>query len=166
MDPTLLWAIGLVLTALTLFVLEVFIPSGGLLGLCGSTALVCGIVMIFRINTTYGLVAALVALVALPFLFGGLLNVWARTPVGRLLRLDHRQRPLVAGRQADGTAAARADPLIGARGTALTDLRPVGVCMLEGRRHDCLAEGGVIQANTPVRVIGVDGMQIKVRVDA
>ena len=53
--------------------------------------------------------------------------------------------------------------LIGSEGKALTDLRPVGVIEIGGRRFDALAETRMIEGGARVRVTAVEYNQIKVR---
>jgi membrane-bound ClpP family serine protease len=53
--------------------------------------------------------------------------------------------------------------LIGARGVAVTMLRPVGTVKIEGRRIDALAENGYIESGSPIVVTDVQDNQVKVR---
>ena len=63
------------------------------------------------------------------------------------------------------TACTRApqacDP--GQTGVARTALRPSGVVEIDGRRHDVVAEGAMIEAGAEVTVVAVDGLSITVR---
>lgn len=169
-DQYVIWAVVCLAVAVFLFLLEIFIPSGGLIGLAASGALVAGIVLLFLVDTTLGLLGALVVLACVPLVLAMVIKVWPNTPLARLLTLEARQKRRVGGASAvQESAGARPEEQSvlqpGARGKALTDLRPVGVCLIEGRRVDCLAERGVIPAGTAVRVVVVDGMQVKVRAE-
>ncbi len=167
MDNTLIiWAIICLAIALVLFVIEIFIPSGGLIGLAAAAALTAGIVLLFRVNTTLGLVGATVSLLALPFVIGYGLKIAPGTPVLRWLSLNSPE-----GRAADARSLERGDAdgdadaaLVGQEGTAVTDLRPVGTCLIAGRRRECLSDSGMVHAGAKVRVVLADGMQIKVRI--
>ena len=55
--------------------------------------------------------------------------------------------------------------LIGAKGVALTSLRPVGKVKIEDRRIDAMAESGVIESGAPIVVVDVYDNQIKVRAE-
>jgi membrane-bound ClpP family serine protease len=166
-DPLVIWAIVCLVAALVLLIIEVFVPSGGLLGLASGALLITGIVLLFQVNTMLGLVGAIVLLTALPFVVGYGLKIAPNTPVLRMLSLQNREdraadaRSLERGEQTGSGDTA----LVGAQGTAVTDLRPVGTCMIHGRRRECLSESGMIRAGTKVRIVHADGMQIKVRVD-
>ncbi len=158
-----LWAILLMAVALILFFLEVLVPSGGVLGFSSAVAMIAGVVLFFKVSTTLGLVSAIVALLAVPFLFAFALKLWPNTPIGKLLTLES-----TSNGQANGTT--QADPgrslhqLVGQTGQALTDLHPIGRCLIDGQRFDCLAQTGMIQAGSTVKVVTVSGMEIKVRV--
>ena len=160
-DPQILWAVELLAGALVLFMVEVFVPSGGLLGFTAAVVGVIGLVMLFSVNTTLGLIAAIAILIALPILLGYAIKLWPSTPLARLLTL-HTQQQRLTHSPTDGTTSGADDALLGSVGQAVTALRPVGSCKIDGRRLDCLSATGVIEAGEQVKVVSVDGMQIKV----
>ena len=45
----------------------------------------------------------------------------------------------------------------------MTPLRPVGVIRLDGHRRDALAEAGIIDQGTEVRIVEIIDNQLKVR---
>jgi membrane-bound serine protease (ClpP class) len=49
------------------------------------------------------------------------------------------------------------------RGTAVTDLRPAGMALIDGQRVDVVTRGEYIQKDTAIIVITVTGNQIIVR---
>lgn len=53
--------------------------------------------------------------------------------------------------------------LVGMEGVTLTELRPVGIGMFDGRRVDIIAEGEFIQDKTAVRVVEARGSRVVVR---
>jgi len=166
-NTLLIWAIVLIGLAVGLFFLEILVPSGGLLGVVSATSLVVGVILLFEVDRTWGLVGAIVSLLALPFAMGFAIRIWPHTPIGRLLTLDApatQSEPSPAGPKAAG---AETDELVvGARGRAVTEMRPVGTCVFEGRREECLAIDGLVDPGTPVEVVAIDGRQIKVRAAA
>ncbi|MFN7952283.1 MAG: NfeD family protein [bacterium] len=56
------------------------------------------------------------------------------------------------------------DALVGRDGIALTPLRPAGMADLDGRRVSVVAELGLIDADTPIHVVRVEGNRVVVRV--
>jgi len=153
-NSQVIMAVILLAVALLLLFAEVLIPSGGLLGFLAAVALISGVVLMFRVDTTMGLAFALVAIIAVPFVIGFAMKILPNTPIGRLLILKSPKRDVKVR-----------DDLVGTKGTAISDLHPVGICMINGQREECLADTGVIEAGAHVCVVFSDGMQIKVRVD-
>ncbi|MFK7790865.1 MAG: NfeD family protein [Phycisphaeraceae bacterium] len=145
---------------ITLLVLEAFLPSGGVLGLLAGICAIGGIVMFFQFDTMWGMVSMAVSLLAAPFIIAGMLWVWPNTPIGRALTLEDEQELVnenPQGSDSDGSIQ------VGLEGEALTELRPVGACRLGSSRIDCISHAGVIEKGTKVRVIGVEGVSIKVK---
>jgi len=155
-NATLLIAIVLLVAALALFVVEVLVPSGGLLGLGSAGCLIGGVVMMCMVNLTWGLAVAIIALAALPFALGFAIKIWPDTSIGHWLSL---QEPKPANESA---SISQQDQRIGAEGQAVTDLRPIGTCLIDGRREQCLASHGMIEAGQHVRVVSCAGMQLRV----
>jgi membrane-bound ClpP family serine protease len=146
--------------AITLLILEAFLPSGGVLGLLAGFCAIAGIVMFFMFDSMWGMVSMAVSLLATPFLIAGMLWVWPNTPIGRALTLEEEQERVNGDTRGDdhnGTIK------VGLEGEALTELRPVGACRLSGKRMDCIAQSGLIEKGTTVRVVGVEGSSIKVK---
>ncbi len=156
-----IWAVILLGVAVVLFFTEIIVPSGGVLGFCSTISLIAGIVLLFKINTTLGLIGAIIAMIALPFLFAFAIKVWPHTPIAQMLLLRSPPRPDVNA--ANDHASPIPTDLVGRNGSALTDLHPVGTCLIDGQRVQCLAETCLIRSGTPVRVIAADGIAVKVR---
>ncbi len=162
-ETLILWSVVCFGLALVLFLVELFIPSGGLIGIAASICLIAGVMFLFKINTQLGLIGAIVCLAALPFGAALVIKVWPQTPIARMLTLQNPE-PRSVDAPAEGPQQSQVK--IGAVGQALTELRPVGACLIDGHRLDCLAERGLIPAGSKVRVVQIDGMQIKVRPDS
>ncbi|HMO85053.1 MAG TPA: hypothetical protein PKC18_09065, partial [Lacipirellulaceae bacterium] len=81
-DP-LVWAIILLVAGCGLLVLEVFIPSGGILGFLAALAVVGSMVMAFQRSATTGLSFMAVAVFAVPVVVGLAFKYWPRTAVGK-----------------------------------------------------------------------------------
>ncbi len=158
------WAIGLIAGALILYLIELFVPSGGIIGFFATLCLVGGLICLFWVNKTAGVIATIIVLIAAPFLIGFALKIFPQTPIGRMLTLNIRQKADFSDSQKlDENAGIAADVAIGAKGSAITDLRPVGTCKINGIRHECLAESGIIDSGKNVTVVAITGMEIKVR---
>ncbi|MFA9479469.1 NfeD family protein [Phycisphaerales bacterium AB-hyl4] len=162
------WGIVLITIAIGLFFIEIFVPSGGLIGIASAVALVGGIICLFLDSAVLGLIGATFAMLALPFAIGFAIKIWPNTPIGRALSLksddDAEQTdddgtslpPHPAARDVNGL-------VVGAKGRAVTDLRPVGTCVFDGKREECLAAAGTIASGSQVHIVAIDGMHVKVR---
>lgn len=151
----IIWALIALASAAVLLVLELLIPSGGILGIAVAIATVTGIVLLFMADTTLGLTGALVVLLSTPFVLGFALRIWPHTPVAKWLTLK-------SSSDANDSADSSLEPnepssasslSAGTVGVAITDLRPVGFCRFESQRVECLAEYGVIRAGTAIQIV-------------
>lgn len=159
----LYWGFGLLLAAMLLFVIECFVPSGGLIGITATVVAIAGIVTFWRVSWVWGVTSLGVMAVLIPVALNFALRIMPNTPMGRQLILTNdpeaaERRALAETRQLEHEQA-----LIGSMGTALTDLRPVGQVDLDGTRLEVLAEGPPVSAGQRVRVTSVQGNQVKVR---
>jgi membrane-bound serine protease (ClpP class) len=159
----LVWGVALVALAFLLLAIEVFVPSAGLLSIGAAVSAIVGIVLLWRVSPTWGLTGLAAVIVLGPAMFLFLLNTLPSTKAGRALigapSEEERAQKVLDERAARDARAA----LVGAEGTALTALRPVGVIEIDGSRYDALAEAGAIDAGARVRVTRATMAEIKVR---
>ncbi|MGD1916442.1 MAG: NfeD family protein [Phycisphaerales bacterium] len=162
MDPMLVWGLILLGTAAFLGVIELFIPSAGIIGICALLVAVAGVICLWAYETTWGVTGLLAVLVIAPAgtYFG--FKILPYTPMGKGLILSNPEPGDPEILQAEASHAQRVG-LVGQHGDAITDLRPIGVVKIEGHRHDAVAESGYIPAGSTVRVVSADGIQLKVR---
>jgi membrane-bound serine protease (ClpP class) len=142
------WAgLLLLLAGAIMLLLEVKIVSHGLLAVGGIVSLVLGSLLLFEspvpaFRLSLGVIIPAVAITAAFFL-------WL---VGK--GVAAQRRPPVTGLSA----------LLGRRGEVRVRLAPLGTVMLEGTHWSARAEGGEpIEVDRTVRVVGVDGLLLKVR---
>lgn len=155
------YAVIFIAVALVMFAIEIFVPSGGIIGFFGFVSLIGGIACLFWVDQTVGLVALLLVLVLTPFAIGLSVKIFPNTPIGRRLTLTDRQ---TAGSvHYDPNLHDDEGSLVGKTGVAVDWLRPVGTVKVDGRRIPCRAETGSIESGTTVRITGVDGMEARVR---
>lgn len=156
---TLLHAGGLLLLFFVLLVLELFIPSGGLLGIAAAAVLIGAIVIGFLHSfAAGGLILLTVSLLA-PMVISIALRVWPRTAIGRrMLNIDPAD---AAGRR--GEVEAVRSRWIGKVGVAKIDLLPNGVIDIGGERIDAVSLSGVIDRGSHVEVVNVVAGKFQVR---
>jgi membrane-bound serine protease (ClpP class) len=63
-----------------------------------------------------------------------------------------RKLPVVSGRES----------LVGASGTAVSDLSPRGLVQVRGELWTAVAQGGPIRKGDEVRAVGIEGLSLKV----
>ncbi len=162
-EPLLWWAIAMLVGAVAILAVELFVPSGGILGLVSCALSVAAVVCFWCVSPAWGISSLVGLLVLTPMVFAFFVKVWPDTPMGRKMILAEDDSDIERRATQINEERTKGDSLIGAEGTAVTDLRPVGVVLLDGERVEALAEGAWIEAGSAVRVTHVEGTRIKVR---
>lgn len=146
-----LFIIGLILLAL-----ELFVPSFGILGILGSACLIAGVVRA-AYDTQHALMslgiafaAALIVIIIVVWIFKER-GIWNRFILKDELTAD----------KGYSSVKERVE-LLGIEGVSLTPLRPAGTAVIGTERVDVVTEGGFIRANSPVKVVKVEGTRIVV----
>ena len=158
MDPAVIALLCLVLS-LMLLSGEVFLPTGGALGLLAALALVVSIWSAKQAfyDSRPGMWYAYLMLVmivvpgAAIMLYRTLLN----SEYGKQIVLH---APTSEHTVFDEEGQAHLSALVGRYGVAVSDLRPSGIAMVDDERLDVVSEGVQIEAGQPVRVIKVRGV--------
>ena len=159
MSP-LYWAILLLAFGLGLIVLEMFVPSGGVIGFISLAAVVTSIIMAFRYSEYTGIGFMAAAILGTPLLIALLFKWWPNTPLGRRILLTVPNGDDVLP---DGDLRKQMKALVGKLGTAKAMMLPGGPVAVEGHTYDALSEGTAIQAGETVRVVEIRGTRIVVR---
>lgn len=155
LDP-ITTAILLMLLGCALVLLEVFIPSGGILGLLSGLAILASIFFAFRYDTTSGLVFILFSVLAIPGLIVLAFKIWPHTPMGKAflgeLPSEEETKPVDARRS-----------LVGRLGVARSKMLPSGSIQVDDRRLDAVSVSGAIEPGEYVIVMEVRGNRVAVR---
>ena len=159
----LVWGLGLLAAALLLVVVEVFVPSGGVIAFVATGAAVAGVYCLFRVSVSWGIIGILAVIVLGPLAFGFALRIWPSTPMGRKMLGERPPEQVEAEKLAELKERERLAALVGAEGLVLMDLRPVGIVEVQGQRFEAKSETSIIRAGTRVRVTMVEPNQIRVR---
>jgi membrane-bound ClpP family serine protease len=162
MDPAWIWVLTFAIGAVVLFVLEIVIPSGGLLGIIALSSLIGANIALFFVGAGAGLVGLLASAVLVPAGIVIGVKVFPHTFVGRRLILADRQ-PTDDHVRYTATGDENYRDLVGQRGVVQSEMHPVGTVRFGARRVECLSATGIIEPGTPVEVIGVSGFEVKVR---
>lgn len=155
LDP-FTWAIILMLIGCALVVLEVFVPSGGILGMLSGLAILGSIIFAFRRDPTAGLVFVLISMVAVPTLLALAFRVWPHTPMGKAflgeLPSEEELKPIDTRRE-----------LVGRMGVAKTMMLPSGSVLVDGHLLDAVSQGDAIEPGVPIVVVEVRANRVVVR---
>ena len=165
MEDLLLFAVGVVLILIEIFV----IPGFGVTGMLGIVLVLLSLVgAMTRIVPGGPLLPDWPAL-QIPVLktFAAIVGTGALALLlGRFLprsRFVNRLALAASTSAADGyTAAADTSALVGQSGVALTPLHPSGAARIGGERLDVVTDGEFLEAGTPVRIVEAHGSRLVV----
>jgi len=155
----LAWPILILALGLILLIAEVFVPSGGLIGILATGCIGISLWLAFRVSTDVGLKFLAADFVLLPLAFSLAMYIWPKTPMAKRVFL----KPPTAEEIAPTRVSDRLDHLIGQYGRALTPLRPSGLVDFEGRRIDGASEGGLIDSGALVQAVQIRSGRLIVR---
>lgn len=160
MEP-IIWAILLLLFGLALIVLEVFVPSAGILGLLAALAVIAANTVAFMEGPVYGVAMLGFSAIVLPLVIAAALRWWPRSPIGRLVLIQRPANPDDVLPESEEYRGLRS--LIGQYGVARSTMLPSGAVRIEGRIYDAISEGMAVDAGQRVKVVGVRTNRIVVR---
>ncbi len=152
----MLWPIVLLLLGLLFVALELFIPSGGVLGFLAGASVVASVYVGFMQGPWYGVITAALALIFVPLAIIGALRIWPRTPIGRRLFLHTTEADVLP----DNEQLRERQLLVGKFGTAKSKMLPSGAVQIEGRTYDAVSRGNPIEEGETIRVVAVQGNRI------
>ena len=158
--PDIAWAILLLVACCALVVLEVFIPSGGLISVLSAVAFIAAIVIASWDSPTTGpmtgLLFATITVFAVPILVATAFKYWPKTPMGKAF----------LGEPLTGEEVLPEDPrraLMGRVGVARSKMLPSGAVEIDGQMIDAVTQGQAIDPGTYVVVIEVRANRVVVR---
>ena len=160
-EEALLFLTGVVLVVVEIF----FVPGLGVPGVLGLIFVIAALVLALigipiDVSFKTGVLADAMTRVLLSLLGAFVLamvamRVLSRTAMGRSFVLEDAETGFLS--------APSAFDLVGQRGEALTDLRPAGKIIIDGKRHEATSEREFVARGSRVRVIGQDGPVLVVR---
>ena len=155
LDP-LSWAIILLLVGCALIILEVFLPSGGILSFLSLAALVASLVMAFRRGATTGFGFMILAVFAVPMLVALAFKFWPQTSMGKSflgeIPSEDQMHPDDPRRE-----------LVGRVGIAKSKMLPSGAVLIDDQLIDAISQGMAIDPGQAVVVVEVRANRVVVR---
>ncbi|MDR3196321.1 MAG: hypothetical protein LBU34_00505 [Planctomycetaceae bacterium] len=155
------WFWALIFLGLSVFfaVLEIFIPSGGILAFLSVTTLFAGIILAFQCSPVFGGIYMFGVAVSIPVFLWFAFKIWPQTMMGRRILLQPEEDP-----------ALQPDPelltlkqLVGKQGVARSKMMLSGQIEIEGKRLNAISESESLESGDLVVVTSVDGINILVR---
>ncbi|MCE9605369.1 MAG: hypothetical protein K8U03_10765 [Planctomycetia bacterium] len=159
MSP-LAWAACLLAFGLLIVIIEMFVPSGGVLAFIAAVSVIASIVTAFRHSSTAGLGFMTIAVFGTPILLAIGFKLWPSTPLGKRILLDV---PTGDDAVPDADLRKQRHVLIGKFGTAKAEMLPGGPVLVDGRIYDAVSEGDAVDDGTHVKVVDVRGTRLVVR---
>lgn len=157
----LAWITALVALGLALVILEVFVPSGGVLGFFSVLAIVAGVVMAFvQQGPAVGMLVLAATVVAVPIALAVAFRIFPLTPLGRRVIAAPPDRGAVVP---DAERRDLLRSLMGNAGRATSDLLPWGEVEVDGATYEAMSESGPISSGCEVEVVGVQAGGLVVR---
>jgi membrane-bound serine protease (ClpP class) len=158
--PDIAWAILLLVLGCVLVVLEVFIPSGGVISILAGIALITSILIASWEGPTTGpatgFVFAAITVFAVPTLVALAFKYWPKTRFGKAF----------LGELPSEDEVLPHDPrraLLGRVGVARTKMLPSGAVEVDGQMIDAVSQGQAIEPGTYVVVAEVRANRVVVR---
>lgn len=142
---------------IVLLILEMFIPSFGLLSVLGAICLFGGVMMASsdpkEASISLGIAFLFaVVIVAVSFKYLRHRGTWNRFILQDQLTTDK-----------GFTSGPNKTVYLGKQGEAITPLRPAGTAQIDGHRIDVVTDGSFISSGKPVEVVEVEGTRVVVR---
>lgn len=142
-------ATGLLILGLFLVTIDFILPSAGLLSAAGGLALLGSITVGYQFGGTPGMA-------------GFMLATLVTTPICVKYGLNKISMKAALTKDEGWVGVKSLAHLKGRRGTAQTALRPSGRAVIDGEFVDVVAEGAMIDKDTPITVVAVEGVRVVV----
>lgn len=137
--------------------LEVLLPSGGVLSILSASSFVAGIIIAFRSGgATTGFTFITVVLVLAPAVMTVTFRILPKTAIGKALLGE-------PPKSEDVTPSEPRRQLIGKVGVARTKMLPSGSVEIDGQMVDAVAKGQSVEPGQNVQVLEVRGNRVVVR---
>lgn len=160
MDWWLLLAVFLYFACAFLIVVEIFVPSGGVISIISLACLVGGLMIFFKSPMVSGWWGIVVAFIEIPIVLFITYKIFPHTKFAKTVFLTPPKKN--AGEGVPDTE--KLNDMLGKTGQVITPLRPVGMASFGGKRLECVAESGYVEKGEKIKVIKVESTQLTVRV--
>jgi membrane-bound ClpP family serine protease len=161
MTNYLFWTFTCLGTGLFLGLLEIFIPSGGVLTFLTLVAITSSIIFAFCYNFAFGAIYMVSIVMLIPCLIWLAVIIWPYTIIGRRVLLHPEDDPALR----PNADLLDLKQLIGQRGVTRTKMIFSGQIEINGRKYNAISDIESLERNVPIVVVGLDSMTLLVRRD-
>ena len=151
---------ALIISGMVLIVLELLIPTFGLVAVAALFAFGMAVYTAFGVSATVGWIVVAVVAIGMPAYTVWLVRVLPNSRLGRRVFLPDEQNRTLGDSLPDVPTLSE---YIGKSGTADSLLRPSGAVRVEGKRLYAMAQSGIIAKGSEIEVVGVHGSDLIVR---
>ena len=156
MNDSLFLPIILQLAGVVVIIAEIILPSGGILSIVALGVFGYSLFIVFNeISMTIGFSFVAADLILIPVLVIVGLKLLARSPV--------TLRKTLSRKEGVSSQSSELESYVGTQGNAVTDLRPAGISVINGKRVDVVTRGEYVEKDSAIIVTAVTGNQIIVR---
>ncbi len=156
MNDSLLLPIILQLVGVVVIIAEIILPSGGILSIAALGVFGYSLFIVFNeISMIIGFSFVAADLILIPVLVIVGLKLLARSPV--------TLRKTLSRKEGVSSQSSELESYVGTQGNAVTDLRPAGIAVINGKRVDVVTRGEYLKKDSAIIVTTVTGNQIIVR---
>ena len=156
MNKTIMIPIILQLVGVVVIISEIILPSGGILSILAAGVFGYSLFIAFNdISTHAGIAFVIADVILIPVLVIVGLKLLAKSPV--------TLRQTLSRNEGVSSQPSELDGYIQQEGTAVTDLRPAGMAIINDKRVDVVTRGEYLDKGARILVTAVTGNQIIVR---
>jgi len=155
----ILWTFLFLGLALIVAVLEVFLPSGGVLAVLAIAFLITSVVFSFQTDIVFGSFYTLFTALLVPAFLWVALIIWPNTWIGRQILLIPEEDPALVPDEEQRSLK----QLIGKQGLAKSKMLLGGLIEIENKRYSAVSDAEPIEPGEVISVIRIEGTSIIVR---
>ena len=156
MNDSLLLPIILQLVGVVVIIAEIILPSGGILSILALAVFGYSLFIVFNeISMIIGFSFVAADLILIPVLVIVGLKLLAKSPA--------TLRKTLSRKEGVSSQSSELESYVGTQGNAVTDLRPAGIAVINGKRVDVVTRGEYLEKDSAIIVTTVTGNQIIVR---
>ena len=156
MNDNLLFPIILQLVGVVVIIAEIILPSGGILAIAALGVFGYSLFIVFKeLSVMIGFFFVTADLILIPVLVIVGLKLLARSPI--------TLRKTLSCEEGVSSQSSELERYVATQGNAVTDLRPSGMAVINGKRVDAVTRGEYLEKDTAIIVTAVTGNQIIVR---